>query len=195
MFSMGVILFMMLAGRAPFDGETDEEANAATLKGEYNWPKEPQVSESAKNLVDNLLNQDYTKRMTASEALNHSWIEHEEHSTISLNSVVARLQTFSAAQMMKKAVASIWRKVMDDEDSHRVRDLFQQLDADGDRILDCEELTSYLQQHGYEDIEDAKAAAQRLVDSTPESKQVHSLVMSIIFAFSLYHRISCREVA
>ena len=71
-WSLGVILFTMLAGRLPFVGKTDDEVYALTRKGVYKWPTEPPVSAAAKDLVARMLTMDDAQRITAAEVHNLS---------------------------------------------------------------------------------------------------------------------------
>ena len=71
MWSCGVIMFILLSGRPPFDGSNDNQILEAVkqakvdLKGSM-WNK---VSEDAKDIVKKLLAKDPSKRLNANDAL------------------------------------------------------------------------------------------------------------------------------
>ena len=76
-WSVGVILFMTLAGFAPFDGDNDEEIIRRIKLGKYNKNDQRYVKHSpeVKDLVSKLLEKNIDKRLSAKEALNHPWFE------------------------------------------------------------------------------------------------------------------------
>jgi calcium-dependent protein kinase len=76
-WSVGVILFMFLTGRPPFDGRNNEEIikSIKTKKLDEQNPKLLQRSPEVRDLVIGLLEKDMNKRLSAKEALNHPWFK------------------------------------------------------------------------------------------------------------------------
>ena len=76
-WSVGVILYMTLVGRAPFDGKDDEEIINKINSVDYN-KNEPRLvkhSNEVRDLVSKLLEKNIEKRYSAKEALAHPWFE------------------------------------------------------------------------------------------------------------------------
>mmetsp|Transcript_11288 Transcript_11288/g.17176 ORF Transcript_11288/g.17176 Transcript_11288/m.17176 type:complete len:828 (-) Transcript_11288:222-2705(-) len=76
LWSVGVIMFLVLCGKLPFDGRTQHEIICATVKGDITvspstWNK---LSEDTKLLIRQLLHKNPKSRITAREALRHPFI-------------------------------------------------------------------------------------------------------------------------
>ena len=77
MWSVGVVAYMLLSGgKSPFYSGSRYRTMARSLSCEYdlNIPELSHTSAEAKDLVQNLLNGDHTKRLTAKECLAHAWL-------------------------------------------------------------------------------------------------------------------------
>ncbi|KAJ0411947.1 hypothetical protein ATCC90586_009904 [Pythium insidiosum] len=78
-FSAGAVLFTMLAGFAPFQSPSEEEAMHRTLLGEFSLegPEWFGVSAQAKDLVCGMLETDPRQRLSMDEVLAHPWLRAE----------------------------------------------------------------------------------------------------------------------
>ncbi|ELP86467.1 BR serine/threonine protein kinase, putative [Entamoeba invadens IP1] len=66
-WSCGVVLYVMAFGLMPFDGDTLDEILAKVQKGVFEFPSEPVVPDSLRELISRLMTIDPTKRITIPE--------------------------------------------------------------------------------------------------------------------------------
>ena len=62
-WALGILIFEMLTGEPPFCGESSMATYKKILEGDLVWPSEVRVGMSTQDLVDRLLQQNYTKRL------------------------------------------------------------------------------------------------------------------------------------
>ncbi|CAB1315042.1 unnamed protein product [Coregonus sp. 'balchen'] len=80
MWSLGVIMYILLCGFPPFNSNTGQAISPGMKQrirmGQYNFPNPEwaEVSEEAKQLINQLLKTDPNERMTIGQFMNHPWI-------------------------------------------------------------------------------------------------------------------------
>eukprot|EP00897_Mesotaenium_endlicherianum_P009074 jgi/Mesen1/8195/ME000044S07462 len=79
MWSLGVVLYGLLARSLPFSGETGQEVARAICAASYNLSAEPwpSISPAAKDLIRRLLRARPGRRLTAAQALAHPWLREQ----------------------------------------------------------------------------------------------------------------------
>jgi calcium-dependent protein kinase len=150
-WSCGVIMYILLCGVPPFFGNTDDEIYRAVKDGKYTMdgPEWAEISREAKDLIKVMLRKDISKRVSAEEALNHTWFKKMRECTkdkfvISkerLNQVANNLKNFKANMKLQQAtLAYIVHNLCEKEDTKEMRDVFLKFDLNGDGRLTREEL-------------------------------------------------------
>ncbi|CAL9767499.1 unnamed protein product [Musa acuminata subsp. burmannicoides] len=151
-WSAGVILYILLCGVPPFWAETEQGVARAILRGAIDFQREPwpQVSESAKSLVKQMLDPDPKRRLTAQQVLEHPWLQNaKKASNVPLGDIVrARLKQFSVMNRFKKKAMRVIAEHLSVEEVEVIRDMFKLMDTDNNGKVSFEELKTGLQKVG-----------------------------------------------
>ncbi|XP_048513360.1 calcium/calmodulin-dependent protein kinase type II alpha chain isoform X19 [Athalia rosae] len=107
-WACGVILYILLVGYPPFWDEDQHRLYAQIKAGAYDYPS-PEwdtVTPDAKNLINQMLTVNPSKRITASDALKHPWICQRERvaSVVHRQETVDCLKKFNARRKLKGAI-------------------------------------------------------------------------------------------
>lgn len=146
-WSLGVILFMMLAGYPPFDGSTDREIIENVKRSEFSFAEEiwTLVSSQAKELISKMLVTDPALRISSNEALEHPWVvgnEGEPLSPVRLD--INQLESYQKSTKFRKAVLNYMAiQCTTHELSYLIR-TFHKLDRNHDGTLSIEEIKTVL---------------------------------------------------
>lgn len=151
-WSAGVILYILLCGVPPFWAETEQGVALAILKGIIDFKREPwpQISDSAKSLVKQMLDPDPKKRLTAQQVLEHSWLQNAKKApNVPLGDIVrTRLKQFSMMNRLKKKAMRVIADHLSLEEVEIIRDMFKLMDTDNDGKVSYEELKAGLRKVG-----------------------------------------------
>lgn len=107
-WSAGIILFIMLSGKPPFDGNNNEEILRAVQRGvvSFDDPIWKQVSGDCSNFINKLLTLNEVSRSSSFQALTHKWLEKKDKPTIALNNNVNSLKSFNGRIQLQQAALS-----------------------------------------------------------------------------------------
>ena len=75
LWSLGVVTFVLLSGRLPFKGMSEEDTFTKIKYLNYHFDDDcwGTISEDAQDFIESLLQRDPKNRMSADRALKHSW--------------------------------------------------------------------------------------------------------------------------
>ncbi|XP_038993548.1 CDPK-related kinase 4-like isoform X2 [Hibiscus syriacus] len=117
MWSIGVITYILLCGSRPFWARTESGIFRSVLRADPNYDDSPwpSVSSEAKDFVKRLLNKDHRKRMTASQALAHPWLQ-DENCAVPLDILIYKLvKSYIRATPFKRAAQKALSKALPDD--------------------------------------------------------------------------------
>ena len=150
MWSCGIIIYILLSGKYPFYGTSEEEITKKILTGNYNFDDKhfDNVSESAKDLIRKCLIHDKNKRITIKEALRHEFFAGE----IDINNIfeekVDTKKVLNGLKCNSKKKSKFYQIVLaylsynfaDKEELKRLRKIFYKIDLNLDGKISKEEL-------------------------------------------------------
>ena len=87
-----------LSGIPPFYGNDEEEIYQKTETGQYSYmsPYWDNISQDARNFIDALLTLDRNARLTAKQALKHTWLQAGKASTTNMADTLKQLKRYQA---------------------------------------------------------------------------------------------------
>ena len=151
-WSCGIIMYILLTGLPPFNGENDEEIMTKIMNGKFDMNKYPWpiISSQAKDLIKRLLEFDCNKRITAEEALQHPWFESkqvksEDNAGLfkikNPNKLLNNLINYRSDNVLKCAIlAYLVHNNIQLNQVHEAIKLFNKIDKNGDGQISREEL-------------------------------------------------------
>lgn len=111
MWSVGVILYILLGGYPPFIESTQRDLFRKIRKGDYEFHEEywGTVSTEAKELISSLLTVKCEDRLTASDAMENSWILGDDTKLANrdLGVNLEKFRNFNAKRKFRAAVATV----------------------------------------------------------------------------------------
>ena len=153
-WSCGVMMYILLSGYPPFNGETEEEVFERICKDkvDLNIPELKHVSKYCKDLISKLLEKDPKKRIKASEALEHDFFKHgisikevlegkkEENQNVLKTFAKSKSKRFGGnetkiSKFKEIVIAYITLNFADKTEEKQVKDIFRQLSGGDDNFI------------------------------------------------------------
>ena len=156
-WSIGVILYMFLVGKPPFNGADNcEIINSIKTKNyDENNPKLLTHSEEVRDLISHLLERDTNKRFSAKEALNHKWFKKFNARRLFGNFKEQDIQPYidnlfnytCSSKIQQLVIAFLVHNLPLTESSNNIIKLYRYFNTSGDCGLTKEELINGLSKY------------------------------------------------
>ncbi|KAH9736566.1 calcium-dependent protein kinase 13 [Citrus sinensis] len=135
-----------------FKPESEQGVAQAILRGLIDFKRDPwpNVSESAKSLVRQMLEPDPKLRLTAKQVLEHPWLQNAKKApNVPLGDVVrSRLKQFSMMNRFKRKALRVIAEFLSVEEVEDIKEMFKKIDSDNDGVVSTDELKAGLRNFG-----------------------------------------------
>jgi calcium-dependent protein kinase len=156
-WSCGVLMYILLSGEPPFEGDTEEEIFRKIKKCEYNFNKEPFkfVSKNCIDLIKKLLEPKINRRIRAIDALRHPFFTE----TFNIDTVLTQnkdLSLMGKISEIKKPYSKFHEVVtsymcsnyISKDEEKKLRAVFRYIDYDRKNYLTKEKIEKRLKENG-----------------------------------------------
>ena len=157
-WSCGVIMYILLTGKVPFPGDTEEEIFEKIKKCQYNFndPKFNNVSENCKDLIRKLLEPNINKRIKASEALRHPFFTETfnpnkaltENKDLSVFNTLINIKPYPS-KFHEAITVFLCANYINKDEEKRLREVFRYIDKEGKNFLTKKSIDNRLKENGY----------------------------------------------
>ena len=141
-WSLGCVLYMLVAGKLPFEGYSKPEVFGKIQKGQYAMPK---CSEMCQDLIKKMLTVVPGQRPTALQCHQHPWFnavrESEAQYSVPLSGdVLNNLKKFQGQSSLRRACLTILVKMINPEEFKKLRQQFNKIDTNLSGTIEVDEL-------------------------------------------------------
>jgi calcium-dependent protein kinase len=165
-WSAGVIMYMVLSGRLPFEGNTTNEifkkimTNSPKFSSKY-WKN---ISHEAKDLITKMLSRVPTNRPSASEVLRNPWFQSTASQIIHIDpAILESLVNYKMESKFKQEALSVIVKNLSIEEIKELKEAFNAMDTGNTGDLTFQEVETALKMRGYNFASDKIA---QIMDNT-----------------------------
>lgn len=159
-WSIGVIFYILLSGKPPFDGIDDKEIIKRVKKGEIQvntmeWKKK---SRDAIDLLKKLMTKEPEKRISAMEALQHPFIRKQKKEHVEKSDIIGALNNIrnfkAVGKLQQAALTFIVTQLLSKKEIEPLRKVFTKLDRNCSGMVTREELLQMFKKFLGKDVSD-----------------------------------------
>eukprot|EP01029_Cantina_marsupialis_P021460 TRINITY_DN5140_c0_g1_i1.p1 TRINITY_DN5140_c0_g1~~TRINITY_DN5140_c0_g1_i1.p1 ORF type:complete len:671 (-),score=160.88 TRINITY_DN5140_c0_g1_i1:488-2500(-) len=187
MWGLGVITYMLLSGKPPFDGPSDAHVFQMVQKGKVTFDEESWklISPDGIDFIQNLLEPKPDKRITAEDALQHPWIQNTIQNSLGPTdkpldtNIINRLRRFKKYSLFKRFALEAMAFSLTNNNINIIKDVFQKIDRDHSGLITLKELHEVLVLSGVHSEEVERIFATMDTDSTNYISYIQFLAATI----------------
>ena len=177
-WSLGVILYLLLSGKPPFNGPSDQKIFEKIFKGDYSMdgPEWTAISKEAKDLISKMLTYNFDDRISARDCLSHPWFQCMlEAKELRMDLPIGRrsirnLKDFRKKNKLQEAILYfLVNQLTSSEEKNELLKQFLAIDKDGDGLLTMDDLIKAYEKTGM-DTEEAILTAKQTISNVDKSE-------------------------
>jgi len=170
LWAIGVITYVLMTGRPPFNGISNAEILRNIIKQPLKFPEDVKLSEAFTEFSLEILKKSPKRRMKLEDALKDPWVQGEKSSNERISGQVIKvLRQFNNQSKLKKAITKVLAQHMGKKSEKEVKVQFGLLDQDDNDKLCVDDLTILLMNLGYTEVK-AKEEAAAIIAASDEDK-------------------------
>ena len=156
-WACGVLMYILLCGEPPFDGDSEEEIFKKVKKCQYNFNPKPfrYVSDNCIDLITKLLEPNKNKRIRAIDALRHPFFKETfdpdkaltQNKDLSLVSQLSRIKR-PYSKFHQAVISYLTSNYISKDEEKKLRTLFRYIDYDRKNYLTKEKISKILLEKG-----------------------------------------------
>ena len=155
-WTCGVLMYLLLCGEPPFQGDTEEEIFKKVKKGKvsFSHPEFKKVSENCKNLIKKLLQPKISRRIRAQNALKHPFFTESFYPDAVLtqnkdSTIIEKISsiTIPHSQFQSLILSYMCSNYISKDEEKKLREVFRFID-DGKSVLTKEKIEKALKENG-----------------------------------------------
>jgi len=156
-WSCGVLMYILLCGEPPFQGETEEEIFKKVKRCEYGFsqPQFDNVSKNCKDLIKKLLQPKKQRRIKAIDALKHPFFTESFNPEEALrqnkdNGIINQLYDLKIPQSKfhRAIISYMCSNYLSKDEEKKLRAVFRYIDEDGKSFLTKAKIEKALKENG-----------------------------------------------
>jgi calcium-dependent protein kinase len=146
-WSCGVILYLMLSGKLPFNGKNDDEIFDKILEMKVEFPEKEwkNIDKDAIDLIKKMLC-NVSDRLNAQQVLNHVWVQKNAPNPEGFIEKVNKktIKNYSSFNKIKKSVINFISSRLNDDEIEKLKNIFYEMDINKDGTITLDEMQECL---------------------------------------------------